>query len=181
MFGLGIWFWVYYIVGWVIIFVCVAIYLWKLLKKPIADIIRRKGELWQKIGFVRLNKTQEKFTFGDKTYVVDWDKVCWIDDRGREHLFYLEGNAQPLVLANPDFEFKTVSADKVDLVLSKSAIKQLVEASKPSELLGNPYLLIAMILLGIGCGIAIGFALYPSVFPTPQPPTTTQPPIITPP
>ena len=180
MFGLGIWFWIYYCVGWVAIFICVAVYLWKLLKKPIADILRRKGELWQKIGFVRLNKTQEHFEFGDKTYVVDWDKVGWIDDRGREHLFYLEGQAEPLELSNPTFEFKKGSADKTDLVLTKSSIKQLIEASHPKSF-QNPYLIIALIILGIGCGIAIGLVLYPYVFPMPEPTSSVQPPVVTPP
>jgi len=181
MFGLGIWFWVYYIAGWTIAFIIIAVYLWRLWKKPIADILRRKGQIWQKIGFVRLNKTQEQFKFGDKTYVVDWDKAKWEDDRGRPHLFYLEGEAEPLTIQNPDFKLKTGSADKTDLVMSKSAIKQLVEASSP-KMFDNPYILIALMIFAVGCGIAIGLVLYPYVFPLPQPqPVTTQPPTVVPP
>ena len=167
----NIYFWVFYYLGWGIFYVALIIYVWKLLHKPIANIFRKQGNLLFQVGFKRLDKTQEKFNFKDGTYIVDFKKTAWIDERNRPHLAYLENEALPLTLTNPKGLKVSHDAKKLNEISGKDTVQQLVKGALGMPI--NTTILIAFIVISFIAGFGIAYAINWFMFP---PTTTTTPP-----
>jgi len=172
----SIYFWICYYTGWGLFYVAFIWYIWKLLHKPIANIYRKQGKILFSIGFVRLNKNQDKFNFKDGTYVVDFTKTAWIDERNRPHLMYLENEALPLTLGNPRGLKVSHDATKLNQISGKNTVEQLVKGA-----LGIPFnttTLIAFIILSFIAGFGVAYVINYFMFPpvtTPPPQTPTVP------
>lgn len=156
------------------------VYLYYYFKRPIAIILRPFKGVYQKVVTVRLKKTSEHFTFGENTYIVNWEKTSYLN-HDKPVLFYVEGKAEPVVI------FSHIKEDglsqKAKLLLRNNAIKQIIEASKPT--LMNWGFTILVMCLAIGVGFGIGYILYPYINPIhisqPLNQTVSQPPVVNPP
>lgn len=160
-------FWIAYIGGWSAIFLIIGIYLYFWLKRPIAHILIRQGKLLFEKGLKRLKRSWEKFDFEDKTYLIDWKYVAWVDSHKREHLLYMEGEAKPLYLGNPEGLKVSRTADKLNLIAAKNTIAQLVRGSLAQAFSGWIPLILG-ICAGVGIGMILGIFLYPHLIPPAQ-------------
>ena len=169
MIGFNFQTWIMYILFWVVAYAVLIWYVWKLLHKPIANIFRKQKDMLVKIGFKRLNKTTEKFTFKNATYVVDWEKTAWIDDRKRPHLCYLENEALPLSIGNPLSLKVSHDARLLNEIAGKNTVEQLVKGSLSIPI--NNMTIIALIVFSFVAGLGLGFIIHYFVMP----PVTTTP------
>lgn len=172
MIGFNFQTWIMYILFWVIAYAVLIWYVWKLLHKPIASIYRKEKNMLVKIGFKRLNKTAEKFKFKNATYVVDWEKTAWIDERKRPHLLYLENEALPLDMGNPKGLKVLHDARLLNEIAGKNTVEQLVKGSLSIPI--NNMTIVALIVFSFVAGLGLGFIIHYFIMPpvtTPIEPT----------
>jgi len=159
--------WILYISAWVVVYIMLIWYAWKLLHRPIADIFRKEKNMLIQIGFKRLKKTTEQFKFGDAVYTVDWSKTAWRDQRNRPHLLYLEGEALPLDIGNPKGLKVVHDAKRLNEVAGKNTIEQLVKGALNIPV--NNMMVLALVIISFIAGIGIGFIIHYFVMPPPPP------------
>jgi len=136
------------------------IYYWWLSRKPKAIILRPFKGIYQKVKEIKLDWNSEKFTWGENSYIVDWNKTSYLN-KGKPVLFYIEGQLDPVKIL--EVKIPDGLSQKAKLVLKDHAIRQIIEASKPLVLNWSMTLLI--MALSIGVGFAIGYVLYPHINP----------------
>ena len=154
------------------------VYLWFYFKRPMAILLRPFKGIYQKVKTKRINEKTEHFTFGENTYIVNWEKTSYLN-KSKPVLFYIEGKTEPVKILSEIREDGLSS--KAKLLLRNNAVKQIIEASKPMML--NWGLTILIMCLAIGVGFGIGYIVYPHLNPTQQllNQTATLPPTVNPP
>jgi len=154
------------------------VYLWFYFKRPMAILLRPFKGIYQKVKTIRINEKTEHFTFGENTYIVNWEKTSYLN-KSKPVLFYIEGKTEPVKILSEIREDGLSS--KAKLLLRNNAVKQIIEASKPMML--NWGLTILIMCLAIGVGFGIGYIVYPHLNPTQQllNQTATLPPTVNPP
>ncbi|MGP3705249.1 MAG: hypothetical protein ACKD6O_08175 [Candidatus Bathyarchaeota archaeon] len=138
-------------------------------KRPIVEILRYESNTLKRFKLFYVKKKSSVLNYDGETYVIDWEKASYIDEKNRPHLFFLQGESTPLVLHNPKFKFRVSNDAKqirhlMDVNLIKGLFASVFHAKGFDKVI-----LVTILVCAIGCGIAIGFALYPHLFPLPQP------------
>jgi len=155
-----------------------SVYLWFYFKKPMAILLRPFKGIYQKVKTIRINEKTEHFTYGENTYIVNWEKTSYLN-KSKPVLFYVEGKTEPVKILETTKEDGLSS--KAKLLLRNNAVKQIIAASKPMML--NWGLTILIMCLAIGVGFGIGYIVYPHINPVQQfmNQTATLPPTVNPP
>jgi len=153
------------------------VYLYFYLKRPMAIVLRPFKGIYQKVKTIRLNETTEHFTFGEHTYIVNWEKTSYLN-KSKPVLFYIEGKTEPVKILTQINEDGL--SRKAKLLLRNNAIKQIIEASKP--IMASWGFTILIMCLAIGVGFGIGYIVYPHINPIQQiiNQTSTSPPTVNP-
>ena len=130
-------------------------------RKPCALILRKEQDVLAKVTTKYLSLKDDTTGFGSHRYNLDWQKCAYLSNHGKPVLVFIEGSTEPIQYQNPQFDEKHDSG-KLELLVGKKTIKQLVEASKQTTPFGFSVVLI--ILVGI-VGFMIGIFVAPYITP----------------
>lgn len=135
--------------------------------KCTAIFLRRQGDTYVKVGKKRFSHRAEKIKFMDKTFLIDLKKTAYLNPT-HPIIFFDYDTGETLTFSSVQ---SALSADELDIFLSKQIIRQLASSASPQ--IFN----LVFVLVCFGLGLAIGFIVGQYVpLPQPQPPPSTPPP-----
>lgn len=134
--------------------------------KCTAIFLRRQGDTYVKVGKKRFSHRTEKIKFMDKTFLVDLKKIAYLNPT-HPILFFDYDSGDALTFSSVQ---SSLSADELDIFLSKQIIRQLASSASPQ--LFNLVFVLVIFGLGLAIGLIAGQYLPPPQTPTaPAPPT----------
>ncbi|MEM1793322.1 MAG: hypothetical protein QXE92_03680 [Thermofilaceae archaeon] len=114
--------------------------------KCTAIFLRKQGDAYVKVGKKRFSHRAEKIKFMDKTFLVDLKKIAYLNST-HPIIFFDYDSGDALTFSSVQ---SSLSADELDIFLSKQIIKQLASSASPQ--LFN----LVFVLVVFGLGLAIG-------------------------
>jgi hypothetical protein len=125
-----------------------------------AFILKQVSEGYERIGTVKVDITKDKFTFKDKTFVVEIQQNAFVDN-DKVYLFYDydKGNKLSFVAQK-----QIIDSKMLDDLITKGIIGQLVTRLK-SALGGEKGTFWITVIFGVIMGVGIGIVVGQQAFP----------------